>query len=348
MIRLCLWVGLACVVSACAVRGPSTVVRDRFDYVEAIGRSREEQMLLNLVKIRYAESPMFLEVGQVVAGYNFEGTLGAEASDVGDATNSLGISANAKYVERPTITYSPILGRKFDELLLTPIPPGVVLFLVEAGWSPELVLRMTVDAVNGQRNRSGLSWRPYAGDEAFDNFVDTLADMQRAGSLGIRLEKDDEGQYSTMIFVHPHRLTPEMQERLTSLKEDIGLSPSEQSYDVAYGPPDDNPGRLNILTRSLLQILTEQSTCIDIPPEHVELALPEFEGGAHGNLPLVHIASGESPPPTAFTRVRYRDVWFWIDDRDLDSKIAFSFLILLFNIAEEGGKNLQPVITIPA
>src|SRR6516225_12383063 len=63
-------------LAACSSIGPATVPHDRIDYGSSIGNSWKEQTLLNIVKLRYGDIPIFLEVAQVIAGYQLQGTLG--------------------------------------------------------------------------------------------------------------------------------------------------------------------------------------------------------------------------------------------------------------------------------
>ena len=69
-------------------------------------------------------------------------------------------------------------------------------------------------------------------------------------------------------------------------------------------------------------------------------------------LPLGHrllrIHSSKSKPSDASVSVFYRGHWFWIDDRDLKSKRAFAFMLMLFTLADTGQKESLPLITIPA
>jgi hypothetical protein len=46
--------------------------------------------------------------------------------------------------------------------------------------------------------------------------------------------------------------------------------------------------------------------------------------------------------------VAYRNHWFWVDDRDLESKRSISFIMLIFTLADTGKHESLPQITIPA
>ncbi|MCA8964299.1 MAG: hypothetical protein KDC48_05420, partial [Planctomycetes bacterium] len=78
------------------------------------------------------------------------------------------------------------------------------------------------------------------------------------------------------------------------------------------------------------------------------------EGRATPGLPvgeesgrLVRIRCGDEAPADAFVAVRYRGRDYWVDDRDLDSKRAFAFMMMLFTLSDPGGEENGPSLTIP-
>src|SRR5262245_65871261 len=98
-------------VAGCASRGPATVARDRFDYVEAISESWKRQTLLNLLKVRYADAPVFLDITSVISSYEFHGQasiFGQEAPVGRNGDTFVGANVNGSYTDRPTITYAPL------------------------------------------------------------------------------------------------------------------------------------------------------------------------------------------------------------------------------------------------
>src|SRR5512138_261156 len=119
----CLW-GLSAffllgLITGCSAIGPGTIARDRFDYTETVADSWKRQMLLNIVKIRYGDAPIFLDVASIINQYQLTTDLNASfgwqypfGQGVGPSnTQRVGVDAN--FVDRPTITYSPLTGERF-------------------------------------------------------------------------------------------------------------------------------------------------------------------------------------------------------------------------------------------
>jgi hypothetical protein len=54
--------------TGCHHYGPRSIVADRISYNEAIASSWKEQTLLNIVKLRYMDTPFFVDVRKLPAG----------------------------------------------------------------------------------------------------------------------------------------------------------------------------------------------------------------------------------------------------------------------------------------
>ena len=162
-------------LNGCASIGPATVARDRFDYITAISDSWKAQMLLNVVKLRYADSPVFLDVTSVITQTGYQGTLAVSGSWFQNPFSSFaGVTAAGTYGERPTVTYSPLSGDKFARSLMTPIPPAAILNFLQAGYPADLVFRLTVHTINGIHSRYGGSARTREADPEFYPLVEKL------------------------------------------------------------------------------------------------------------------------------------------------------------------------------
>ena len=101
----------------------------------------------------------------------------------------------------------------------------------------------------------------------------------------------------------------------------------------------------------MLQIMQAFASYLDVPQAHIDAhrATPAFEPGAPKSpQDKVRIYSGKDKPPDAFAAVFYRDHWFWVDDGDLQTKRALTAVMFFFTLAETGGTEKLPLITIPA
>jgi hypothetical protein len=345
-------------VTGCESMGPGSVTRDRFDYSAAVGDSWKSQMLLNLVKLRSGDIPVFMDVGQVVAGYSIQRTIGATASvptfyqgaPINGITSTLGAAAGITYNDSPTITYTPRAGERFARSMMGSIPPASIMNVLQAGFPVDVVLRLAVQSINGLDNRrvaGGISRehvRP--ANPEFYGLLEQLGRIQNSGDIGVRAK----GDQLTLVFRRSHSAAVRQAVRnVTSL---LGLDPSATEFRIVYGAVPGNNREIALLTRSIFEVLLDISSTIIVPEAHVlehrVAATPEGDLGPEGTIPpLIRISSSAERPGDTFAVIPFHDYWFWISDRDPASKNLFSFILLLFTFVETESKDITPVLAIP-
>lgn len=341
----------ALLFSGCTNIGPKTVTRDRFDYNTAISNSWKEQTLLNIVKIRYLDMPLFVDISSIVSGYtisssvDFGGQLMSESALQGDFAS---LGASGTFTDRPTITYQPITGQKFNKSIMTPIPPSAILFLTQSGWPADLIYPITVDSINGLRGRvsGGVNARP--GDPGYIRLVKLFRKIQQSGAVGMRVVKGIEQDETTIMYFHREDTPGEIHDALQEVRGLLGLAPEVQEFKVEYGLIQKSDTEIAILTRSMMQIMAEMASQITVPQEHIAegWTLPR-KFGDDSDKYIIRVDSSRDKPENAFVAAKYLDYWFYIDHDDLTSKMTFTFLMILFSVTESGGKEGLPLVTIP-
>jgi hypothetical protein len=87
-----------------------------------------------------------------------------------------------------------------------------------------------------------------------------------------------------------------------------------------------------------------------IKPEE-DIALGRTAAGAPADEGIkfpITIHSSKSEPTETHVKIYYRNLWFWIDDRDIQSKRLFTILQLVSMLAESPDSAQAPLLTIPA
>jgi hypothetical protein len=335
-------------LTGCASVPPDRVAVDRLGYGQVIADSWKRQTLLNVVRLRYADAPVFLDVASVINSYSMAGkTTGSAQLPDGASPNLFSLGAEGSWSNTPTVTYQPLLGDRFTRSMLQPVPPVAVFQLIQSGWPVDLVLRTVVGTISGLRN-TGYG---VAADPGFDDLVAAMARIQRAGNLGIRVDSRKDGGGVVVVFrrAEADPVTTADARRVRAL---LGLAAGTAEFEVAYGLVPRNDHEVALLTRSMLELLIELGFAVDLPAAHVSdgRATPGLAqaGAAPQAGGIVHIRSGTAMPADSYAAVPYKGHWYWIDDNDIASKRTFTFLLILSSLAETGQGLATPVVTVPS
>ena len=234
-------------LNACTSMGSSTLPRDRFNYNEALAESRNQQMLLNVVRLRYLDIPDFIAVSSVITSYTYEGEIGVERQRTDSNTDLVPETftgrANLAYAERPTITYSPLAGEDFSRRMLKPIPVEVIFSLGQAGWPLDILLTIALQRMNEVENM-GFGQVPTPGDvdrdeqfaqearnlQQFQRVLELLLVLSRAGAIEVQYRQHDGSKLPHLTFAK--RATPPVAVLIDELKRILNLDPKHSTFQV--------------------------------------------------------------------------------------------------------------------
>jgi hypothetical protein len=342
--------------TGCRSIGPGSVARDRFDYSAAIGESWKRQTLLNIVKLRYLDPPIFVDVAQIVSGYTLQTTASAGGAvawpSAGYASGGVNLGGSGQYTDRPTVTYTPLTGNKFIKGLMTPLSPDSVFFTIQSGWPADGVMFATVSEINGLKNQGTSATGVTPPDPAFMRVLQLMRKIQLSGAVAMRIKQDEQKQQTTLLAFRSKDIAPETLADILELRKLLRLDPDAEEIKLVFGSNAVNNREVAMVTRSIMQQMAAMSSQVEVPAEDVAQgrAAPGWEtiANAAGSPRLVKICCAKEAPKDAFVAIPYRGNWYYIDDRDLKSKRTFSFMMLLFTLADTGEKEALPLVTIPA
>ena len=337
----------------CHQFGPAQVRAARVSYNEVINRTGNEQMLLNLVRLKYRNTPLFLEISSVSNSYSFGGSLGA-SGQANVPPFSMGVSGGLNYSERPSISYTPLQGDRFVKQILSPLSLETLVLMYHSGWSVERVFNCCVQRLNGVRNAPSASGPTpsYAPRyEDFQRVVKTMRKLQKTD--GISLGAESEGGAAVLAM----RMADEVSgsQEVKELRDMLGLSPDRNVYRLTTDIVGARPGSLGVSTRSVLGVLFYLSQSVEAPARHErtgKVTVTEDGSGSPFDWSLVtgevmRIRCSISKPAAAAVAVPYRGYWFYIADDDLNSKSTFSLVSQLFMLQAGSVKMQMPQLTLP-
>ena len=348
---------LPVLLGGCFRLGPQRLDDDQIGFSRALGTAEKRQTLLNVVRLRYADTPSFLQTTQVISGYQLQSNVsgGFQAFPISNSSTYLNGGGSLQLQQNPTFTFQPITGEQFADTFMRPLPPSELLPFLLSGLPVDVLFRLGVQSVNALSNATSFTRTTDAGSPEFFQLLYDLRLLQIAGLVSVRFQHDakltdkntEEIPGHVFLLIRSTR-DPVLAQVADEARSLLGLASHAREAEVVYGRIPARPGEIAILTRSMLSLLNQIGAQIDVPPEDVAhgRTVPTVADVGIEHRPVVIVHSGPSAPADAYTSIEYHRTWFWIADDDFDSKLAFTVVQILLALATTSTAP-GTVITIP-
>lgn len=351
------FLALAIGLSGCATSyGAKTIVPSGYNYNTAIADSKDQQLLLNLVRLRYRDTVVFMNITSVTTQHQYSTGLSAENNipfrRAGDGASL--IIPSAAYSESPTISYAPVTGAEFATNLLSPISAETIVLLANSGWSIERLMTCCVERLGRLSNAPSASGPTPAilpDNQEFRRLAKLLRRLQTKEQVFVEqvAAGDADARETHLSIKAPPGADCEALKRLL-----VTNSCRVQLKLVARGIIADDA--LLAQTRTVLGTLYNLSHAVSVPAGHeadglVTESLIESAGTESWTAFLggqFQVRNSKDEPSGAFVKIQYRDHWFWIDDSDLESKTTFSLVLFLLSLQSAASEGAAPLLTVNA
>jgi hypothetical protein len=191
---------LAAAGSGCAF-GPRVLEKTHGRYQESVRQVDEEQLLRNLVHLRYGEGVLSLKVSSIASQYELAGAAEARPFFIAPNPSNSNVifktftsilpDVSISGANRPTITLVPSDSGDAIRRFLTPIPTETLIFLSESSWPISVVFRLWVERLNGVPNAVSASGPPtgvISDYQRFRRLMDLIQNAQDHELASLRSE----------------------------------------------------------------------------------------------------------------------------------------------------------------
>ena len=335
----------------------------RTAYNISIQNTNAEEMLLNLVRLRYYDCPFFMEVGNVTTQFTYKSLAAPKVPIPGfNKDNPFILGGEFSWQNQPTIQYSPLEGHSFATQLMQPIDLSTIQQIIYSGWDIDRVFRLVVQSFDELFNTpigSGPAPVYEAKYKSFFEATHLMRYFQLKGVLqvGIKVvKKEDDKQNNENgeeILQIAFPKEGEEAERLADLLGGIETRNGKYILNMLQGFND--RGQIGVMPRSLLSCIYYLGQGVDVPDNDIRagrVSIPVISEGEYRDWQeiihkLITIKSSNSRPNNSYISIKYRGHWFYIDDSDLESKRTFLLLLQLYTLQSIQEKIKPPLLTLP-
>ena len=366
----------ALLLTSCAI-GPDRLASSRLAYNEAVQITEQRELLLNIVRLRYHETPEFLAINGISSQFESSSTVGISSEFDGDGELTLlQPQAELGFAERPTITFTPQHGRDFTRQLLAPVGPETLYRLIEYGWGLGRIFGLAVRQINGAGTPIGLAREKFGSTPSPElrEVISTLAEWQRRGRVTLNLldqlevvsppvpadafaasdlvDAAKEGYRvlskanGYVLAKKAYRLSLHVDASFAqtaewrSLARELDIDPEQQSY--AIDPAEQRDQRIGNAPDTLYLATRSPLEIMAYLAQGVAVSVTDTQRREVASVEKsmassFRIQTADDKPRNAYLAVPYRGRWFYMRADDLASRRSLGALISLLRLELQAG-----------
>jgi len=207
---LAIFVTTSCLTGCLHPRiGPRSLPVDRTAYSSSLSDSWKEETLLNIIKVRYLDPPVFVDVGNIVASYTLAQTATAGGTIIPNGGSSATLGGSIGLFNSPTITYTPLTGNAFIKGLITPLPAELLFTAMENGLPADSVMFSSFTSINGLRNQSASLQGITPADPDFDRVRALMREIQVSGAVRLYVKENQNKEQTEIITLRTKNIPPD-------------------------------------------------------------------------------------------------------------------------------------------
>lgn len=364
----------------CHSIGPRRVNIDRETYNNVVLKTEQEQLLMNIVRLRYLEGTQYIQISAITAGYSMSETLGGSVSTTSTPPNILSslasnISPTVTYSDSPTISYTPMGSMEFTKSLLTPTTMVNFLLLSHAGrYDYTMLYSLFLEAIGDvDANLLNIEGSDYLTPQ-YVTYIKTISLMNklyRQGAFEVPRAISYQKNLGALLRFHkkythaPEAIklkkifkVPLESRDLIFMEHTVLEELQEKDGSLGFGNPKSNiKNIIYIRFRSLFSIMSVLARGVQVPsPDlsaHVtkELIQPDgmpFDWRKEMRDFLTIYSCEKEPRDDVLVKIYFHHYWFYIKNSDLASKDTFAAIQRLFILSSADSANpTTPILTIP-
>jgi len=351
------------IVGGCASISGNVLRDNREKFNEIAQITNAEQLLHNIVRLRYANSPYFLEISSVSTSATMGGTLslfGNTATGAIALSSDTAISPSVSYSQTPSFVFQPLTGEKFARQLLRPVDLRTLALLRSAGWDLREILVVMVDNINGIPNAPTAT--QFTSDVVPENaefrrVVDLLDRLEGSGLVQLGLDSGPVSQdprVDIVLSLQIDRAAAATPDGLELIRR-LALDPAALTYRLAAAAAGGGGKNIAVKPRSVLAAMRYLSKGMEVPDADIAAGYLPILRQPDGTIfdwstllsGVFRIRTADVIPATAYVRIQHQGRWYFIDNADLKSKQTFALMETALALQAGDVPPISTILTLP-